>query len=142
MLRNALLVVLAAAALGAIYIRMASMTPERWHVDPVAAPSTGRPNEARATLQSDLPPTQALARYDAVALAAPRTERLAGSPEEGRVTYVQRSAVLGFPDAITVQAEPRGGGTTLHVWSRARYGYSDMGVNAKRLAEWNAAFER
>jgi hypothetical protein len=46
----------------------------------------------------------ALARLDEIALATPRTTRLAGSPDEGRITWITRSALWGFPDYTTAQA--------------------------------------
>ena len=73
-----------------------------------------------------------LARLDAVALATPRTTRLAGSVEEGRITWVTRSAAWGFPDFTTAEA----GADGLAVEARSRFGQSDMGVNAARLTDW------
>jgi uncharacterized protein (DUF1499 family) len=59
---------------------------------------------------------------------------LAGSVEEGRMTWVARSALWGFPDYITAEAGPKG----LAVWSRLRFGRSDLGVNRARLEDWLA----
>ena len=55
-------------------------------------------------------------------------------------TYVQRSAWMRFPDYISVRALPAGDKrATLAVFSRSRYGASDLGVNAKRVSAWLAA---
>ncbi len=139
---------------GAIWFRMAPDDPARWHLDPLAAESTGKPNEARVAPPDagagpagaivspafDASPAQVMARLDAVALAEPRTRRLAGAPQDGFVTYVQRSALFGFPDYASARAvELEDGRSALAIWSRSRYGHSDLGVNRARLERWMAA---
>ena len=61
-----------------------------------------------------------------------RTEVLAGSPSEGRVTYITRSMWFGFPDYTTVQLEDDG----LEIYGRLRFGQSDQGVNRARVEGW------
>lgn len=143
MIRTALLIVAVAALVllagFALWVRLVPMDPAVWHADPETAEGTGRPNEYRVAVDVAGAPEDVLARFEAVALAAPRTVRIAGGPAEGRATYVQRSALMGYPDAVSVKAEPSGGGTRLHVWSRSRYGQSDLGVNAARVERWLAA---
>ncbi len=58
------------------------------------------------------------------------------------ITYVQRSRVFGFPDYLTVKAVVMDGGAGLIIWSRARYGRSDFGVNRARVEAWLAALDR
>lgn len=57
--------------------------------------------------------------------------------------YVQRSRLMNFPDTITVKFVPLAGGkqTKVLVYSRSKVGYSDMGVNGKRLCRWLRALE-
>ena len=51
--------------------------------------------------------------------------------------FVQRSNVLRFPDTITVRyLALEGNRSTLAIYSRSQIGYSDMGVNKKRLERW------
>jgi uncharacterized protein (DUF1499 family) len=128
---------------GAGYVRLAPIEPAEWHADPETAPSTGRPNEWRAAeggdvppLRLDAPPRAVAAAFDAVALGEPGVTRLAGDPEEGHATYVARSRFVGFPDLVSMRAVAEGEGTRLSVWSRSRWGYSDMGVNRARLEDW------
>ena len=78
---------------------------------------------------------------DAAFRAMPRTMLLAGDVAAGHATYVQRSATMAFPDYISVRAVAAEGGATLAIWSRSRYGHSDLGVNAKRLDAWIAAID-
>ncbi|MEM6487122.1 MAG: DUF1499 domain-containing protein [Pseudomonadota bacterium] len=145
LLVQALGVMLVAACAGGLAVRRVDHPAETWHVDPTTAARTGKPNDYLAApagttvaapdrgLQA-ADPAAALAALDRVAQAAPRTAVIAGSVAEGFVTYVQTSALFGFPDYISVKRVEGG----LAVWSRSRYGYSDLGVNKARVTEWLA----
>jgi uncharacterized protein (DUF1499 family) len=74
-------------------------------------------------------------------MAAPRTRRLAGSVTEGRITWVQRSRLMAFPDHITAEVAAAPEGTRLDVVSRQRYGSGELGVNAARLRDWLARLQ-
>lgn len=147
MVRRMLLVTLASAAVLGVaagaYVRLSPMDPSIWHVLPGAGARSGRPNEwlvaeggDAGPVRSSAPPAVALTRLDGAAMAEAGTERLAGSPEEGFVTWVQRSRLLGYPDAISARAVAEGEGSRIAIWSRSRYGYSDMGVNRARVERW------
>jgi hypothetical protein len=136
------IIVLAALGLAA-WVRLAPSDPARWHVDPVGAaqPGAGGWKAGPAPADSEGPvlaatPSEVLTALDAVAGDTPRTRRLAGSPEEGRITYVTRSRFWGFPDYTTVAATPVADGTQLTVLARLRFGGSDMGVNRARAEDW------
>ena len=125
----------------ALYVRLAPSDPARWHVAPAAAATQDctveqGEGDARAACLLMIPAPEVLARLDAIAMATPRTTRLAGSPEDGRITWITRSALWGFPDYTTAEAAPDGTGTRLTVHARLRFGRSDMGVNAARLRDW------
>ncbi|ESW59682.1 MAG: hypothetical protein Q27BPR15_16145 [Rhodobacter sp. CACIA14H1] len=124
-----------------LYVRLAPSDPARWHVPPAPAATTDctveqGEGDARATCLLPAPPAEALAKLDAIAMATPRTTRLAGSPEEGRITWITRSALWGFADYTTAEATPEGSGTRLTLHARLRFGRGDMGVNAARLRDW------
>ena len=153
-LRLALGTVLIALTVGCMMIRTSDHDPARWHVDPLTAERTGKPNDHLAAPEDlaavrvdralgvlDEDPAALMARWHAVAVAAPRVTVVAGAPGDLFVTYVQRSAVFGFPDYVSVRAVAVEGGASLAIWARARYGYSDLGVNAKRVGRWLAALE-
>lgn len=138
-------------SLGAAYaaINLAGHDPARWHVDPAAVALRGTPNEYLAAppgttaapphlelVASAETPRALLARFDAVARAQPRTRAVAGDLDGLMLTYVQRSAVVGFPDYVTVKAVPVGEGAGLIVYSRSRYGRGDFGVNRRRVHAW------
>ena len=132
---------LAVAAVGAlVYVRAAPSGP-RWHVDPAVDGRSGPGRWLLAdggdapALRLPVPPGEALATFDAVALAQ-GAERLVWTPEEGRATYVVRSRVLGFPDYVSVSVAPEGTDARLSAYSRLRFGRDDLGVNRARLEDW------
>ena len=53
----------------------------------------------------------------------------------GRISWVPRSALWGFPDYTTAEVRPDG----LYTYARLRFGRGDMGVNAARLQAWAQA---
>jgi uncharacterized protein (DUF1499 family) len=82
------------------------------------------------------------AAFDAHVMIQPRTTRLAGGPDELWVTYVQRSRVFGFPDYVSVRVfDLPEGGATIAIYSRARFGTSDLGVNFARVQDWVAGLQ-
>jgi hypothetical protein len=141
-----LLAGLASLAALALYIRLAPSDPARWHTDPAdPALSLG---EGRFLLRPEggdaagplfpFAPQALLEKLDAVAMAAPRTSRLAGSPAEGRITWITRSALWGFPDYTTAAAIPESQGARLLIHARLRFGRRDFGVNRARVRNWLA----
>ena len=64
-------------------------------------------------------------------------------PERRRLVLVQHSALLRFPDVITVEfvaLEPDR--SSLALYSRARYGHLDFGVNRRRVETWLARLQQ
>jgi Protein of unknown function (DUF1499) len=135
--------ILGLVALGAVggmaYVRLAPSDPARWHID-LAAPDLNiepgiafclRPGDRYMPADQDM--NALLERLDQVALSTPRTKRVAGAVVEGRITWVTRTAVLGFPDYTTAQVMP---GPGLCVVGRQRFGTRDLGVNGRRIAGW------
>jgi Protein of unknown function (DUF1499) len=131
------------AVLGVLaFIRLAPSDRAVWHVDMAAAgfraPANGhvfcvRPDSGFGPVTDG---AALLAKLDAVALATPRTTRLAGSAAEGRITWVTRSAVMGYPDYTTAQVMA---GPSLCILGRQRFGSKDLGVNAARIGGWAQA---
>jgi hypothetical protein len=118
----------------ALYVRLAPSDPARWHKAPPDLPvgdSAGL-NSFVAVRGGD---REILERLIQIAEATPRTERLAGSADEGMITLISRSRLWGFPDYTTIRLE----GQTLTVYGRARFGQGDMGVNRARVEGWLAA---
>ncbi|EPX81914.1 DUF1499 domain-containing protein [Salipiger mucosus] len=116
---------------GLAWIRLAPSDPAVWHVDPQVTADQDLASGVRRRIDGGAETFQELHR---IILEEPRTEVLAGTPTEGRVTYVSRSLWMGFPDYTTVQqAEDH-----LELYARQRFGQSDLGVNRKRVEGWLA----
>ncbi len=122
-------VILAILVGSGLWVRLAPSDPAKWHL-PVKgeADKTFRNGAVRIIDGS----AKTMAALDDVIRATPRTTVLAGSQADGRVTYVTRSALWGFPDYTTV--ELRDG--TIAILGRARFGRSDLGVNKARIKRW------
>ncbi len=142
-----LALLLAAASVFGAWVRLSVADPAQWHVDPDAVTERGARNSVLVrdggdlpTLRLAQPPAEVAARLEAIALATPRTVRVAG---EGLwVTYVTRSALWGFPDYTSVKVVPDGAGSAVTIFARARFGESDFGVNRARVESWLSQLAR
>nr|WP_072778746.1 DUF1499 domain-containing protein [Marivita hallyeonensis] len=114
---------------GLAWIRFAPSDPEVWHVDPQVTADQDLAGGVRRRIPAEDGTFEAL---DRIILATPRTEVLAGSVEDGKVTYITRSQWMGFPDYTTVMRNE----DVLELHARLRFGQSDMGVNKQRVEGW------
>lgn len=130
------------AVTGMAYFRFAPSNAERWHKQAYPSGMGAIPSAGgfvwRQSVTGDA--QDVLAKLDAVVQATPRTTRLAGSVGEGQITYVTRSQGFGFPDYATIgiyQGLVEDGDVRyLEIYSRLRFGTSDLGVNRKRVEGW------
>lgn len=76
-------------------------------------------------------PEQALGRLREIIEAMPRT--VVEESGKGRLKARFRSLVFGFVDDLELAADPEAG--VIHVRSASRVGYSDLGVNRRRVEE-------
>jgi len=145
MLKSTLLVLLVAIVGFALYVRLAPSNPDIWHVDPMDAKLPHSPNailmlperEKYPARVFDMDAATLAQAFDRLALSHPNVTRLAGAPADLFTTYIARTPLMGFPDYISVRAIDLGNGrAALAVFSRARFGYSDRGVNRKRITAW------
>jgi hypothetical protein len=146
-----LVVAAAVAAVAAgLWFRLVPDDPARWAADPLTAARTGKPNDflmappgGAGDAESPvfaLPAAALMARLEAVAATEPRTRLVARGADGLSATWVQRSAVWGFPDYVSARVVDLGGdASALAIWSRARFGHSDLGVNRARVERWTAA---
>jgi hypothetical protein len=105
------------------------MTPPGWHgtAGDCAAPVFDRPWQETAIA------------WDAMIARQSRVSEHNRSGDGRQRTYVQRTALVGFPDVITVEfVDLDGGQSSLIVYSRSQYGYSDIGANRRRVLAWIA----
>ena len=100
----------------------------------------------RTTAEVDRePPVHALSTdelervwLDALA-GEPRLERRIAEAEARRYVFVQRTPVFRFPDVIQLEIlEAPPDGSTICLYSRSLYGYSDLGANRARVEDWLA----
>lgn len=116
------------------YIRLAPSDPLTWHAMPAVTADRNFANGVTRQIETG---ADGLARMDTIIVATSRTVRLAGSVEDGMVTYVTRSRIMGYPDYTTAQQV----GDLLTIHARARFGKSDFGVNQARVEGWIDALQ-
>ncbi len=138
-----ILIVLAVLTVAAsAFVRFASITPSDWHVDPEEVTPPTSPNFAllagTEAISVDAPALALAGRLQTIA-EADGAQVIAGSLAEGFVTYVIRTRLMGYPDFVTLKLVPEGETTRMHIFSRARYGESDLGVNTARVQRWLTA---
>ena len=106
----------------------------------LAAPAGYKPAPDIVTPIYPVPPQRLFDVVKQVAAEEPDTYSLAADPEKLREGWVARSLVLNFPDIIWAEIRPAGpGASELLLYSHSIYGYSDFGVNRRRVAKWLAA---
>ena len=83
-------------------------------------------------------PVDRLANYWAAVITnEPRIVEVASDPGRHRSVLIQRSALFRFPDVITIELVALWSDrSSVALYSRARYGRSDFGVNRKRVLRW------
>jgi len=127
------LLVLGALALlavaGLIYVRVASHDAARWHVDPTTVTEIDDLNQY---LAGDAVPGDLETVADALK-AALGGEMLAGSFAEGFATVVVRTPLIGYPDYVSAGLIAQGDQTQVVLFSRSRFGKSDLGANKARV---------
>ncbi|NOC44441.1 DUF1499 domain-containing protein [Ruegeria sp. HKCCD7559] len=111
------------------YVRLAPSALAQWHIAPVAEVDQDLPGGVLRVVATG---PGGLENLDRIARATPRTSVLAGSVDEGMITYVTRTIWIGFPDYTTVQQD----GDTLRIHGRLRFGRRDFGVNKARVDGW------
>lgn len=133
--------------LAVLWVRFAPSDPNTWHVDPETVVKSRRPNQFLMrdgadvdSLVFDENPAQFAARFHDFAMSKPGMTKLAGEPEALWMTYIQRTKRMAYPDYISVKIAPTDNGSArLMIYSRSRFGHSDLGVNKARITRWAAA---
>ncbi len=92
------------------------------------------PEHRIAPLPVEGDPETALARLDAVVSAMPGAA-LADAEDNYR-HYIFRTALVGYIDDVEFYRD----GDRIHLRSASRSGYSDLGVNRKRIAQIRKAY--
>lgn len=145
-LKNTAVLVILILVSGLFYIRLAPDDIIAVHVPPpVGAATPEKPivSSDGALFVRDFraDPATVMSKMEQIALATPRTKKIAGDVEEKLITLVTRSLVFGFPDYTTVRTVPKAQGTRLVIMGRLRFGRSDFGVNETRIRSWLKVLE-
>ena len=144
-MKTLLLLVAFSVVLWAIWSRISSGDPDRWHIDPADADEPGRTGWrmiGREAPRYPGDPTRILGVFTEIALEEPRVRLLDGDADEGMLTFLVRSKGLGFKDYVTVKAVAEGPETKLGVISRAGSSAgTDLGRNRERLDRWLAELD-
>lgn len=136
-------------AIGVVLVRLIPVNAAPYHTastprDIGDYPATGRFTAVRGLAAA---PEDVLRALAAVALQEPRTSLVAGSVEDGIMTFQTRSRLWGFPDFTTVSIIEVGaapGGNTdplLMIEGRLHYGVDDLGVNKARVQNWRGQLD-
>jgi hypothetical protein len=70
-----------------------------------------------------------------------RTWKLAEWPDRRQAQWVVRTRFANFPDIVVGQIVPLPGGSGLFLYSRSLIGWSDFGVNKRRIAAWRSRMD-
>lgn len=128
-----------------VFFRLMPSNPSSWHVDPKDVVKHKKPNQFLVRPENG--DTQSpVYGMDAVELAErleefiePSGKLLAGDLSKGWATYIFRSKLLGYPDYVSIKILDEGATSRLAIYSRSRFGYSDLGVNKARIEAWLGA---
>lgn len=118
----------------AAYVRLAPSDPSRWHI---SIPNEGNINLAGGAVRIVPNNPDVFEHLIKLMSKLPRTAVLAGTVEEGHLTYITRSKLMGYPDYTTIERSDE----TIKIFARLRFGKSDLGVNAARLEQLKGALE-
>ena len=116
------------------YVRVAPSDPNRWHVAIAAETESNLAGGAVRIITSG---PETLTILNKNMLNRPRIKVFAGSIEQGRITYITRTKLMGYPDYTTIEQS----GENIKLFARLRFGKSDLGVNAARLEQLKGARE-
>jgi uncharacterized protein (DUF1499 family) len=137
-------------------LRVSFSSPiEPVHLDFEEVERTGKPNDYlvcpsgycssvadEASPVFEIPVLELKEGWLALVSEQPRT-RILSNPEGLQLVFEQRSWLLNFPDTITVRFYALGERrSTIAVYSRSHYGYSDLNVNRKRVKTWLSELEK
>ena len=137
-MRLILLALLALILAGLIWVRIAPVDADDLHrsLDVDAPGDDLQEGGFTAVRRLAASGPEVLKAVEEIAATTPRTRRIAGSVEEGRITYETRTRWIGFPDYTTVEVVDGDAGPLLAVHARLRFGRSDLGVNRRRVTYW------
>lgn len=142
-MNTVLLALIAIAFLAVLIFRLWPINEQSFTTDAFTVTPPEKPNFYVSTDDEGAfsMPAQELSQAIAqIATGADRSKKIASSDDGFSQTYVVRTAVMGFPDFISVNIKPISETTSvIKIYSRSRFGYSDLGVNKRRVQQWLSA---
>jgi len=112
-----------------------SRRPNNYLMAPEGLCQNAEPDKTSPTYPTS--PERLLAAYRRVFETLPRFEATELSDDGRALEAVQRSRLFKFPDLISLRVFEAGEGlATPAIYSHARYGRSDFGVNRARVISW------
>lgn len=136
---STLLLILFIAFVGVLWLRFAPIDRDDWHADPADTEVGGGRGLRLIGLEAPRYPAETetvLANFQEIVLDDDNTRRLEGDLDEGMITFVVRSHVLGLAEVITAKAVAEGSKTKLSIASRPRFSLSSREAAAARLDRW------
>ncbi|MEO1042449.1 MAG: DUF1499 domain-containing protein [Pseudomonadota bacterium] len=107
-------------------------SPNTWVLAPEGYLTTAEPDAIAPVFDQD--PATVFAKLVELVAATPRTSNIVTDSELRQVSYAARVAFTVFRDDVDIAIlGTDDGGATLVAYSRSRVGYSDFGVNEKRI---------
>lgn len=107
------------------------------------------PNCARESFYFEVPAAdvfeQAQAALEEMAAETTEVVHVPGEGESGELKAVFRIPLFGFRDDVDIAVVPAGGfgqDSWLHIRSASRTGYSDLGVNARRVNNFSKTLRK
>jgi hypothetical protein len=99
--------------------------------------------EARTSPVFDMPWERLHDYWNEMIDGEPRVVLATAEPERRRFVYIQHSALLRFPDIVSIEfVAVAPGRSSVAVYSRSRYGSYDFGVNRARVERWLNVLQR
>ena len=138
-----LLFIIAVAVVAILSLRFWPLSNADFHVDPFTIAPPNSPNFYLSKNEEGIfsvPAHSLVQALEKMVATLPRVTRIsAGSDGLFHVTYVSRSLVFGFPDLISIKIlESSPTSSKIKLFSRSRFGHSDLGVNRARVQVWLA----
>ena len=144
-MKTTLTILAIALALLLGWIRFSPTDVDDWHLDPGDTEDPGQSGLrliGREAPRFPGDPDTVLTEVMSIAKAEPRTRVLDGSVEEGMITFVHRTRLMGYRDYTTLKAVAEGDMTKLSLAARSRYSFAhDWGTNSARMDRWLAELQ-
>lgn len=106
-----------------------------WYL--LCPPGKSQARNSREGPVFDVPLARLRGQFFEIVSRTPRTALVADAPAQNRYRFIQKTRLFKFIDEITVEFVPIDPErSSLYIFSRARSGWWDFGVNRRRVRRW------